>query len=450
MAKQQQIPALASIKKAKRLLATARQQLYQEHLPFTVRFSMQPLLQQWMDSLDRENIHHAQILTSVEDYIDQHPDLLTPYDSVQEFLSKHENTHLDFLFGSVFPPALSRKTLGYVAPAFRFEPFYITWGMFNLLDNPETEVEVEQYSVFQNIPFSVRACFIILNKVYDLDLDYIMPYIFKVKFGRDATRQYYKASSVLDFLEVKTHKPPPKISQEQVDFLLKNPKDADLWLSVFSPDTFYFEGLFVSVMTEVTDLEAMSRLRRRLLQQDSLLQERSMRLIEGLTNIYLKLPHTKMGIQALDYPQRQSMMGRYQIGQPLVTGVGSPIGGENIGSYYEQACAENHIKIVSDLHGIKDPTPIESALITAGYRSLMLIPLRDQNKEIIGLIELGSTRPYAYTYVKTLKLKEILPLFDSAMEDNRSFIESRIQAVIQNQFTHIHPTVMWKFVTSAV
>lgn len=447
--KERLTPSKSAIRKAKTLLGEARQQLYHEHLPFKISFSMRPLLEQWIASLDVDNEYHQMIRTSIEDYIAKHPNLLQPYHSLEDFLEEHDNSQLDFLFGSVFPPALSRQVLGYVAPAFSFEPFYITWGMFQLLDNTDAEIEVEQYSIFQNIPFSVRACFIILNKVYGLDLDYVMPYIFKVKFGKTAPRQYFKVANILDFLEVKTHRPPPHISQEQIDFLLKNPKDVDLWMSIFSPETFHFEGLFVSTMTEVTDLEAMSRLRRRLLQQDSLLSDRGIRLIEGLTNIYLKLNDSKLGIQALDYPTRKSRAGQYEIGRALVPEAGHPLGPDNVGSFYEQACAENHIKIISDLRSIKNPTPIEQALITKGFRSLMLVPLRKKGQEIIGLIELASKQSYAYTYVNSLKIKEILPLFDASMEDNRSFIESKIRNTIQTHFTHIHPSLMWKFEESA-
>ena len=442
------VPKDSSIRKAKRLLALARQQLYQEHLPFSVRFSLRPLLAQWMESLDERNPHHVMIRRSIEDYISEHPNLLEAHDDEKQFLQEHDNTQLDFLFGSVFPPALSHSVLGYVAPAFSFEPFYITWGMFDLLDNPEAEIEVEQYSGFQHIPFSVRACFIILNKVYGLDLDYIMPYIFKVKFGKQAPRQYYKTTSILDFLEVKMTQEPPEISQAQIDFLLKNPKDADLWLSTFSPEIFYFEGIFVSVMNEVTDLEVISRLRRTLLASDSLLSPQSITTIEGLTNIYLRLPDSRFGVQALEYPQNNNS-ARYKINFPLVRGQEDPTQGANLGSIYEGACAENHIKIISDLRGLKDPRPIEQALINAGFRSLMLVPLRDQHKNIIGIVELGSTRPYAYNYVKSLRMKEVLSLYDLAMEENREGIDNKIQAIIQDKFTHIHPSVMWKFTSSA-
>ncbi len=443
------VPTDTSIRKAKGLLGGARQQLYQEHLPFTVRFSLRPLLAQWLDSLDDRNPHHVMIRRSIEDYISEHPKLLEAQDDEQQFLQEHSNTQLDFLFGSVFPPALSHSALGYVAPAFTFEPFYITWGMFDLLDNPEAEIEVEQYSGFQNIPFSVRACFIILNKVYGLDLDYIMPYIFKVKFGKLAPRQYYKTTSILDFLEVKLTQEPPEISQAQIDFLLKNPKDADLWLSVFSPEIFYFEGVFVSIMNEVTDLEVISRLRRALLTTDSLLNKQSIAIVDGLTNIYLKLADSRFGIQALEYPSQNDSSVHYKIKFPLVAGHDDPTSGVNRGSIYEGACSENHIKIISDLRALKEPRPVEQSLINAGFRSVMLIPLRDQEKNIIGIVELGSTRPYAYNYVNSLRMKEILPLYDVAMEENRDHIDNKIQAIIQDKFTHIHPSVMWKFTSSA-
>jgi len=69
--------------------------------------------------------------------------------------------------------------------------------------------------------------------------------------------------------------------------------------------------------------------------------------------------------------------------------------------------------------------------------------------EIVGLLELGSKNPGDLNPVGALKLKEVLPLFATATSRAVEELNTRVQAIIKEKFTAIHPAVEWKFQNAA-
>ena len=74
----------------------------------------------------------------------------------------------------------------------------------------------------------------------------------------------------------------------------------------------------------------------------------------------------------------------------------------------------------------------------------MLAPLHYQDS-VIGLLEMTSPHPGDFDPLTTLKLREVLPLFSMAMRRSLEELESRVQAVIKEKCTAIHPSVEWRF-----
>ncbi len=436
------------LRRVEHMLQEARRTMGLEHFPFETTLSMVPLLDYWRQNKDHDHPHVHYIASEVSAYIEQNPSVLEPYQDAGTFLKDHRAV-LDLLFSGIFPTVTSRNFLGYASPPFSLTPFYTTEATRALLSDPKVTIQFEQFGEFDKIPYSVRACFIILQKYYQIDLDHNLPLLLSLQFEGSTMEQFYKTTSMTDFIVVRAKKPAPDISQEKLDFLLKHMDDEALWLDSFSPDVFYFEGFFVAIMNDVTEVETLSRLRKILLAPSSLLDAEQAKAVANLTRIYLNLPDVEVGISAIDFPSDHSVAHRYKIDYPVIETSERPLSEANRNSLYRKACRLNRMQIISDLTQIADPAPIDQALVSHGFRSLMVVPLRDQKKQIIGMMELASPTPYVFTQVKRLKLKEILPLYDVALEEIRVSIDNRIQSVIQNKFTNIHPSILWKFTDTA-
>src|SRR5262249_61714967 len=71
-------------------------------------------------------------------------------------------------------------------------------------------------------------------------------------------------------------------------------------------------------------------------------------------------------------------------------------------------------------------------------------PLHYQDK-VIGLLELISPHPGDLNPTHLPKLEEVLPLFSMAVQRSVEELDTRVQAMIKEKCTAIHPVVEWRF-----
>ena len=83
-------------------------------------------------------------------------------------------------------------------------------------------------------------------------------------------------------------------------------------------------------------------------------------------------------------------------------------------------------------------------MLEHGYRSVYVAPLFYQDR-LLGTLALKSTRPGALNALNTANLLPVLPLFAVALNRSLEELNQKIQAVIKEEFTAIHPSVEWRF-----
>lgn len=80
---------------------------------------------------------------------------------------------------------------------------------------------------------------------------------------------------------------------------------------------------------------------------------------------------------------------------------------------------------------------------------MVVAPLYYQG-DLIGILELGSPVPGDLHALNTMKLREVLPLFSMAINRSTEELNTRLQAIIKEQCTAIHPSVEWRFRQAAI
>ena len=111
---------------------------------------------------------------------------------------------------------------------------------------------------------------------------------------------------------------------------------------------------------------------------------------------------------------------------------------------YERAVTQGELLIIEDLTTSPCRTPLEEKIVQSGVRNLVVAPLYYQDT-LIGTLDLGSPHPGDLHALNTLKLREVLPLFSMAIKRSMDELNTRVQAVIKEQCTAIHPAVEWRF-----
>ncbi len=79
-----------------------------------------------------------------------------------------------------------------------------------------------------------------------------------------------------------------------------------------------------------------------------------------------------------------------------------------------------------------------------GKRNIVVAPLYYQDM-LIGVLDLASGKPGDLHALNTMRLREVLPLFSMAIHRSLEEFNTRVQAVIKEQCTAIHPAVEWRF-----
>jgi len=111
---------------------------------------------------------------------------------------------------------------------------------------------------------------------------------------------------------------------------------------------------------------------------------------------------------------------------------------------YERAVIQNRPVIIDDLAAWTDRTRWEEELVAAGARTFVCAPLHYQDR-VIGTLELISHRPGDLNATHLPKLEEVLPLFSMAVQRSVEELDARVQAMIKEKCTAVHPVVEWRF-----
>ncbi|MDQ3844254.1 MAG: GAF domain-containing protein, partial [Bacteroidota bacterium] len=84
-----------------------------------------------------------------------------------------------------------------------------------------------------------------------------------------------------------------------------------------------------------------------------------------------------------------------------------------------------------------------------GARSLIICPLKCDDGQLIGILEIMSDKPEQLKFTHLTRLQPALPLFILALERSSENLELQIDKIIKEHFTAIQPAVEWKFTEAA-
>jgi len=196
---------------------------------------------------------------------------------------------------------------------------------------------------------------------------------------------------------------------------------------------------------DVTDQEVLSSLKRDLIDKDSIVSQSQFQALQTKLRTFFRRPDLRLGLAAVEGDRVLVLNDASRHEQACIFADSAHhTTAEFTGSVYERAFRQNSPLIIDDLVTYPDRTPVEEELIKSGVRNFICAPLHYQDK-VIGTLELVSPRVGDLNESHLPRLQEVLPLFSMAVQRSVEELNSRIQTVINEQCTAIHPTVEWRF-----
>ena len=417
-------------------------------VPYKAGLCFQPLIRQIEEKAEKGNPSEALIAKTILKELEKAPALYHPIED-RAILDEHKDL-LGLLMTMIIPPGVASKQLIKVSAPFEMNPIYCTKDLGNFMEENKVKYIINQNNSILYCAMVVNACSLILNKFYGQELNVDPPISISILREDDNLERHYKTQMNTNFIDIKKLKPLKPLKQKEINRLLSNIYDIDLWLHYMPPENFEFQGFVIGTLIDITQEEALSRLKFALLERDAVISSEKINHLQHLVRNYFGLPNLRLGVTAIDYPLENSVSHRYKIRFDFLAEQQEVLlSPENRNSIYEKACRYREILLIEDLEHVGNKTPIEEGLLESGIRSIIVAPLFNKDEQVIGLLEIGGPNPFELHSFIELKFKELTGLFSMAVERSREDIDNRIEAIIREQYTAVHPCVEWKFIETS-
>ena len=416
-----------------------------DEFPFRVEFSLAPLISYWEREIADGHSVLGEIAGSVLERVRRAPEL-----TAHVFDPAALGPHLDLLralMAAVISPAAHEYGHAAALLPFRLQTFYATpaftrdlTGAYGVLKG---RVNVDP-SLLADVRI-MHTYSLILRRVYGLEVGVEYPWISIVADPETGLERHFKLELDRRFLEVEVVGEAPVLAAEARARVRSYIADTAALMALLPPEKFVIRGFSVVYATEVTEQEVLSSIQRDLIDKESVVSSDKFRALQQKIRALLRRPEVELGLAAIegDRVLLLNFGARFEHSCIFSDSTHRRLG-DFAGSIYEKASMQRRPLFVEDLEAYPNRTQMEEATLAAGYRSVVVAPLIYQD-ELIGSLKLVSPKPGALNVALTPHLLQILPLFAVAVRRSMDELNNRVQAIIKEQCTAIHPVVEWRF-----
>jgi len=416
-----------------------------DEFPFRTELSLAPLIRYWQHEVAEGCSVLASVARTVLDQVAQAPELAGPVTDLTA-VRAHDDL-LRALMVAVFSPAAEDDGYAAALLPFRLQTFFATPGFTRLLTGGDGFVQA-RVDVDASLLVHVRmlhAYSLILHRVYGIDVGVEYPWVSSVTDPDTGLDRYFKFLVNRRFLDVDVVGEPPVLREALRQRLGAGILDPAALLEVLPPDRFVIRGFSIIKAVEVTEQEVLSAIERELIDKESIVSTERFRGLQDKVRALLRRPEIDLGLAAIEGDRILTLnFGSRDAHGCIFAGSTHHRVSDFAGSIYERAARERRPLFVEDLEAYPKRSRTEDDLLALGYRSLVVAPLIYQDA-LIGSLKLVSPKPGSLNVTLMPHLQQILPLFAMAVKRSMDELNNRVQAIIKENCTAIHPVVEWRF-----
>jgi hypothetical protein len=413
--------------------------------PFKTYLSFYPLIEFWEKELLHTNNYKSELIRLSLEKIKHVPELSGLIEDYS-VLEKHKDV-VDLLMAVIYPAAQWKTQIRASTVPFTFNFFYRTPAFEKMI--PKNSIfNIENFGLDAKIVLTdkiVNAYLQILNEYYNVKISNKNPTIVRVKDQATSLNSYYQLNIDTSFIKAVCIGELPVLSKSDIENLLRDAYNINLWMDLLPPEKFEFHGFVTITAIDVSDQESVSAIKHDLLEKGSIISPERFSELEDKVRSLFMLPDLRLGLAAIPEDWNSTTYRGWKIGDSLILNDQCKLDcTDHAKSVYGKAFKEGRPVIIKDLEEIKENGKVEKELLKLGIRNVLIAPLYYKNK-IIGAFEIGSPNPGDINSLNASKIKSILPLFATAVKRNSEEFENQIQKLIKEKATAIHPTVEWRF-----
>ena len=293
----------------------------------------------------------------------------------------------------------------------------------------------------------IMACVVILNFYYGFNLDFKRPFFYDIPDAKGVMK-HYRILYNADFIEILPNGTPLDITQKDVEELLENIDNVEIWKQKIPPNSFISKGFVISNMFDVTAEHSISEIKSNLIIND----KTGGNFVKGVEKTFKSLfglPNMRIGFAVYNSKDQQfERVSANGINSFILQDKKIETCNESLcQASYSKLIDQNNYFVISDVekyYKLSGGMPPYKGLHDQKIKSALLAPIA-KNGQLLGVLELVSDKTNDLNSVNAKKLEDVIPYIVSAVLRSLEEEENLIDAVIQNECTSVHSSVYWKF-----
>ncbi len=363
-----------------------------------------------------------------------------------EDLPKYESI-LKVLLADLFPKALTNNEIKAVTIPFHTYTFNHTERLKKILAEAGTDFQLNIRDFSENY-FYIMNCCVIINRYfgYRADIDY--PLFVDIPDADNIIR-HYRALFNADFIDFIPTERAKILSEKEIYELLDNSDNIELWKEKFPKESWILKGFSVMSLYDATIENAVSSFKSNLLNIND--KKSKFQEMETIFKSIYKIPDLKIGFTPFDNGNKNHIFSKLPIeiySHLLYESSIEECRNLLCNKSFEKLAVNKEYWVISDLDEYEKINPEEIQFVNhlkkQNVRSFIFAPLAD-NGVFFGILELSSSMPKVLNSINASKLSFVLPLIKETVVRAYSELENESEAIIQREYTSIHPSVKWRF-----
>ena len=361
----------------------------------------------------------------------------------------HKNeTLIKYLLADLFPTALTDNEIKAVTIPFQNFSFNYTERFKKILQNAGATFDMSIRD-FDSNQFYIMNCILILNTYYKQHFDFNKPLFYDIP-DANGIMKHYRILYNADFMEIiPTDKAIP-LTPDDIDLLMDNYDNIDLWKEKFPNESWILKGFGIVSLFDASIESAISNLKSNLLKSETE-QTDSNENFETIFRSIFKISDLKIGLIIYNEEDEKFTKPPYddkKIGSFILDDM-PEVDCKNalFGCSLENILEQNKPFVISNVKKFAT-TPGNEKLgehfLRLNVQSCILAPVI-KNDKLLGIIELVSAKPRELNSINANNLDLILPYLVDTLERYKNDMQHQIEAIIQREYTTIHPSIYWKF-----
>jgi hypothetical protein len=395
------------------------------------------------DSKDHPFHNSAKILVNE---IKKTPELLTGINEIS--LLENYKDQIEMILHPLFPDSLMNNEIKAASIPFSFTSFMFTTRFEEILKDAGDDFDMMPRNL-ENDLFYIHACAMIMGMCHGYVIGLRRPFFFDIP-DKNGDIKNYRVAFNADMAEIIPTENAPEITEEDYHLLLDNFENVELWREKFPPNSYIFKGFGIMNLFDVTTDEIISDIRTTLLRSDDGL------LLDLQKNLsrFFNIKDLMLGFSLFELTDNHKNIAKIKKSDSLALDIGleNDFGDFFCSGIVEKIFNKRESLTISNVEKYGELTAqngFYKRLKAKGIGSIILIPIKANSDNDIAVLEIASPRPFELNSINQNKLKDILPVFELAVERATKEQQNILEATIQEHYTSIHPSVKWRFSEAA-